>query len=318
MSSDVVAAVLLIAGSYLLGALPSAYLLARLVKHIDIRRYGSGNVGIANFSVHVGKRWAVPVVFFDIWVKGILPVALASDKVLGLGLWVGAGAGMASIAGHNWSVWLKFTGGRGMATVLGVVAALYYPLAVLYGSSAGMAWLAVRGRSNAAFALLAAIILTGFGIALWVLDRPLWVVVFSPLFLAALLSLYAALASSPRTVARVRDSALWWGVAALLLPVWSVVLAQPFEVTAFCLMFLGVTATKRLSSNHTTEGAEASQRVSLPKLVWNRLVFDRDIDERRSWVSRSPDEEAPGAPVPGAGLGAVPGVTGPEKTGAAT
>jgi glycerol-3-phosphate acyltransferase PlsY len=308
MASDVIPSVLVITGSYLLGAMPSAYLLARVVKGIDIRKYGSGNVGISNFSVHVGRWWAVPLVLFDIWVKGILPVTVASDKVLGLGLWVEAAAGMASILGHNWSFWLKFTGGRGMATVLGVVAALYYPLVVLYGSTAGMAWLAIRGRTNAAFAGLAAGILAGFGIALWVLDRPLWVVVICPVFLAALLSAYALTASWERTARRVRDSALWWGVAALLLPAWSLVLDQPVQVTSLCLMFLAITAAKRLISNRGT-GTGPRERVPMLRLVWNRLVFDRDIDERRTWVHRSPEEpratpgEGSAGEVAGHGMG---------------
>ena len=119
MSMDMLATVLLIAGAYLLGALPSSYYLARLVKGIDIRKYGSGNVGISNFAVHVGKRWAAPLVLFDIYGKGMLPVVIASDKVLGLGLSVEVAAGFASILGHNWSIWLKLGGGRGMATVPG-------------------------------------------------------------------------------------------------------------------------------------------------------------------------------------------------------
>lgn len=291
MSSDLLLSVLIITGSYLLGALPSAYLLGRAVKGIDIRKYGSGNVGISNVSSHVGRWWAIPLIFFDITVKGILPVTLASDKVLGLGPWVEMGAGMASILGHNWSVWLKFSGGRGMATVLGVAAALYYPLVVLYGSTAGMAWMAVRVRKKPAYAALGVAILTGFGITLWVLDKPLWVVLSCPLFLATLLSAYAFMAAWVRTAHRVHDSALWWGVAALLMPAWSVVLAQPVQVTSLCLMFLAVTAAKRLMSNRGT-GTGLEERVPLLRLVWNRLVFDRDINERREWVYRSPDEEA--------------------------
>ena len=291
MSSDLILSVLLIAGAYLLGALPSAYLLARAVKGIDIRKYGSGNVGISNVSSHVGRWWAVPIIFFDIWVKGILPVTIASDRVLGLGPWVETGAGMASILGHNWSVWLKFSGGRGMATALGVAAALYYPLVVLYGSTAGMAWMAVRVRRNPAYAVLGATVLTGFGIALRVLDKPLWVVLFCPLFLAALLSGYAFMAAWSRTAHRVQDSALWWGLAALLMPVWSVVLAQPVAVTSLCLVFLAVTAAKRLMSNRGT-GTGPEERVPLLRLTWNRLVFDRDINERSEWVYRSPEEEA--------------------------
>lgn len=292
--ADVIATILVIAGAYLLGALPSAYLLARVVKGIDIREYGSGNVGISNFSVHVGKRWVVPLVLFDIFGKGILPVAMASGNILGLGLWVEVGAGMASILGHNWSVWLKFTGGRGMATVLGVVAALHYPLVVLYGGQAGMAWLGARGRRNPLYLIAGAGLIVLFGSVLDRQGRPLWAVVSACGFLFALLVFYAVLASIPRLQARAKDSALWWGLAALLLPIWSAVLEQPVAVTAFCCLFLAVTATKRLGSNRGTAGADKSQRVGFFKLVWNRLAFDRDIDERRAWVQRGPSEEGSG------------------------
>ncbi len=222
------ATVLLIAGAYFLGAFPSAYYLARVLKGIDIRKHGSGNVGISNFAVHVGKRWAVPLVLFDIYVKGMLPLVIASDKVLGLGLSVEVAAGFASIFGHNWSMWLRFGGGRGMATVLGVLATLHYPLVFAYGAVAGVGWLATRRK----------------------------------------------------------DSAVWWGVAALLLPVWALLMGKEVEIIAFCLGFLLITVIKRLTSNRSTEGGGES--ISMGRLIWNRIVFDRDITLRKDWVYRGP------------------------------
>jgi glycerol-3-phosphate acyltransferase PlsY len=293
--ADIIATVLVIAGAYLLGALPSAYLLARVVKGIDIREYGSGNVGIANFSVHVSKLWMVPLILFEVFAKGVLPVAVASDNILGLGLWVEAGAGMASILGHTWSVWLKFTGGRGMATALGIVAAFHYPLVFLYGGQAGMAWLGAKGRRNPLYLIAGIGLVVLFGSVLDRQGRPLWAVLSACGFLFALLVFYAVLANIPRLQARAKDSALWWGLAALLLPVWSAVLEQPVAVTAFCCLFLAVTVVKRLWSNRGTAGADGSQRVGFFKLVWNRLVFDRDIDDRRAWVQRGPSEGGSGA-----------------------
>jgi glycerol-3-phosphate acyltransferase PlsY len=289
MTSDLIASVLLIAGAYLLGALPSAYLLARLVKGIDIRRYGSGNVGISNFSIHVGKKWAVPIVLFDIFVKGMLPVVLASDKALGLGIGVEAGAGIASILGHNWSVFLKFTGGRGMATVLGVVAPLHYPLVVLYGGQAGMAWLGARSRRNALYFIAGVAMIAVFALVLreWG-GQPLWAVIPAGSFLLGLLIFYTVITNIPKLQARANDSALWWGLAALMLPVWSAVLQQSWQVTAFSCVFLSVTAFKRLRSNRGT-GTGPAERVPLLRLAWNRLVFDRDIDQRGTWIHRSPD-----------------------------
>ena len=218
-----------IIGGYLLGAVPSSYYLGRLKGGIDIREYGTGNIGISNVATFVGKKAAVPLVLFDIFIKGMLPVVIASNKVLDLGLEVEVAAGFAAILGPNWPVWLKFSGGRGMATVLGVVAALYWPLVVLYGSVAGIGWLLTR------------------------------------------------------------SSAVWWGIAALMMPVWSLILRQPTEVTLFALGFFLVVAAKRLTSNRTTAGAPQGQEVGLLRLAWNRLVFDRDIASREEWVYRRPD-----------------------------
>jgi len=218
-----------IVGAYLLGAIPSSYYLGRLKQGIDIRKYGTGNVGISNVATFAGKKAVVPLVLFDIFIKGMLPVVIASGKVLDLGLEVEVGAGAAAIIGHNWPVWLKFAGGRGMATVLGVVAALCWPLVILYGSVAGIGWLLTR------------------------------------------------------------SSAIWWGIAALSMPVWSLILRQPREVTLFALGFLIVTAIKRLTSNRTTPGAAPEQQAGLLRLAWNRLVFDRDIASREEWVYRRPD-----------------------------
>ena len=111
--------------SYLLGSLPTAYLIGKLVKGVDIRRYGSGNVGGSNVLYHFGKRWSVPLELFDILVKGALPVWIGL-YVLGLerssALLVVAP--LLAVAGHNWSIYLKFQGGRGIAIVVGSLLAL--------------------------------------------------------------------------------------------------------------------------------------------------------------------------------------------------
>ena len=70
-------------GSYLLGSIPTAYLIGRLVKGVDIRGYGSGNVGSANLYEHVGKRWVFPVAAVEVFVKGALPI-LVGLYVLGI------------------------------------------------------------------------------------------------------------------------------------------------------------------------------------------------------------------------------------------
>ncbi len=288
MSSDLIATILLIAGAYLLGALPIAYYVGRAAKGIDIRKYGSGNVGTSNVSTHVGRRWIVPLIAFDILVKGMLPVVIASRHFLDLGIGVEVGAGTASIVGHNWSVWIKFSGGRGMATVLGVIAALHYPLVLFYGGQAGMAWLGAKARKRPLYGIVGLAALAVLAYVLYTAgDQPLWVVLLGGLFMLGLLIFYTVVTNVPRIQARANDSALWWGLAALLLPVWSVVLGQPWQVTAFCGVFLAITATKRLRSNRGS-GTGAGARVPFLRLAMNRLVFDRDIDERQAWVRRSP------------------------------
>ena len=109
----------IIAVSYLWGAIPSAYLVARYVKGIDIRDYGSGNVGAANLSEQMGRWVGTGLGSFDTLVKGTLPIVIV--KLMDQGLAVQTGAGIAAIAGHCWSPYIGFTGGRGVATSVGVL-----------------------------------------------------------------------------------------------------------------------------------------------------------------------------------------------------
>ena len=117
-------ATLIIGGAYLVGSIPSAFLLVRSMKGIDIRSYGSGTAGATNVMVHAGWWTGVSLGTFDSLVKGTLPVVVARlfDQSLG----VQAAAGLVAVVGHNWSPFLRFTGGRGVATALGVV--LGFPL----------------------------------------------------------------------------------------------------------------------------------------------------------------------------------------------
>ena len=115
-------AVLFVGGSYLWGAIPTAYLVTRYLKGVDIRDYGSGNVGAANVFSLVGKRVGWLLGTFDSMGKGALPVFLAD--VFDQSLSVQVAIGLAAIAGHNWSPYIRFTGGRGVATAVGVVFGL--------------------------------------------------------------------------------------------------------------------------------------------------------------------------------------------------
>ena len=110
--------ILLTLFAYLLGSVPTAYLVARWFRGIDIRKYGSGNVGASNVWRLISKRLAIGVSVFDL-VKGLVMVWAAQQ--VGLGIAEQTTVGLVAIIGHNWPVFLRFNGGRGIGTTLGVV-----------------------------------------------------------------------------------------------------------------------------------------------------------------------------------------------------
>jgi len=106
----------------LLGSIPSAYVAARLVKGKDIRQMGGGNVGGLNTFKQVGRGAGIAVTLADM-AKGAAAVAIAL-WLLGVPQLFVLAAGLAAVVGHNWSIFLKFTGGKGMATTIGILAIL--------------------------------------------------------------------------------------------------------------------------------------------------------------------------------------------------
>ncbi len=110
--------VLLILGAYLVGSIPTAYLVAKWARGIDLRRYGSGNVGASNLLKQTSKRLGIPVILFDIG-KGAMLVWAA--RLVGLSFAQQLIVGLAAISGHNWPVFLRFNGGRGALTSVGVL-----------------------------------------------------------------------------------------------------------------------------------------------------------------------------------------------------
>ncbi|MEO1589926.1 MAG: glycerol-3-phosphate 1-O-acyltransferase PlsY [Cyanobacteria bacterium J06632_22] len=135
-----IAAILLT--GYLLGATPTGYIVARLVKGIDIREHGSGNPGATNVFRTVGKGAGITVLLIDL-LKGVAAVRLACPLLTTLGqalvlppvseatlAWVITLAGLCALLGHSRSIWLNFTGGKSAATGLGVVLALAWPAGV--------------------------------------------------------------------------------------------------------------------------------------------------------------------------------------------
>ncbi len=109
-------------GAYLLGSIPSAYLVARLVAGVDIRRVGDGNMGAKNTFESVGRLAGVVVGAADIG-KGALAVAMARyfDLSENLVLW----AGFLVVLGHDFPLFLRFRGGQGMAAMVGVFGVLF-------------------------------------------------------------------------------------------------------------------------------------------------------------------------------------------------
>ena len=147
---------------YIVGSIPFAYIIARLKKGVDIREVGGGNVGALNTYREIGPAYGLGVLAADI-LKGVLAVYIA--KWLDISLtWVCV-AGFAAIVGHNWPVFIKFKGGMGAATVIGVLVALT-PVETLI--SAGIVILLIGITRNVRLALFALIFVPVFQ---WIFDK---------------------------------------------------------------------------------------------------------------------------------------------------
>ena len=116
--------------SYLIGSIPTAYIFGKLYRGIDIRQYGSGNIGATNVFRVLGKAPGIIVLLIDIS-KGIVATALISS-LLGLNQVIFyVLLGLAAVIGHNWTIFLQFKGGKGMATSLGVLIGLTIKIALI-------------------------------------------------------------------------------------------------------------------------------------------------------------------------------------------
>jgi glycerol-3-phosphate acyltransferase PlsY len=113
--------VLWLAGAYLAGSIPTSYLAGRTAG-IDLREHGSKNLGATNVYRVLGWKYAVPVGLFDV-LKGAVPVALAT-RFVSDPAWIPVLVGCMAVVGHVFSVFLRFRGGKGVATAAGVVLAL--------------------------------------------------------------------------------------------------------------------------------------------------------------------------------------------------
>lgn len=115
-------AVVWLAVSYLVGAIPTSYLAGRLFRGIDLRQHGSKNLGATNLYRTLGWRYAIPVGLFDI-AKGAIPVLVFAPRVSESQLFA-LGCGVAAVVGHVFSVFVGFRGGKGVATAAGVMLGL--------------------------------------------------------------------------------------------------------------------------------------------------------------------------------------------------
>lgn len=124
---------LLLIPAYLLGSIPFGYLTARKVKNIDIREHGSRNVGATNVFRVVGKKWGIFVFSLDVakgYAATCLPLLLQSGEVPFIAIY----CGVAAILGHTFPVWLKWRGGKGVATSLGVfLGVAFLPTLIVFG-----------------------------------------------------------------------------------------------------------------------------------------------------------------------------------------
>lgn len=214
----------LILGAYLLGAVPAAYLVAKWWRGIDIRQYGSGNIGATNLLKLASKRIAIPVIIFDLG-KGMLAIYVA--QLMGLPIYQQVIIGLAAIIGHDWSVFLGFNGGRGLLTTLGVV--LILPV-----------------MNN----------LVPWGIAVFLAIAAIGLFIFHSIPVGT-----------------------GTGIAALPLVSWG--LGEPVPLTLGYLAMFLLLITRRLVGQPTV-GAPINRK----QLLVNRLLFDRDIRDRKAWINR--------------------------------
>lgn len=112
--------------SYLIGSIPFGYVIGRICGLGDIRKQGSGNIGATNM-LRVGNKWLAFVTLFSDAGKGLLAVFLATRYISAD---TGVLACIAVVIGHIFPLWLGFKGGKGVATTLGAITMLYWPLGI--------------------------------------------------------------------------------------------------------------------------------------------------------------------------------------------
>lgn len=129
--------------AYIFGSLPIGLYVGKLVKNIDVRDFGSGNTGASNVARVLGLPWATLVFLLDV-AKGLLPTVVAHFHAGTSVSWWPVLTGLAAILGHNFSLFLKFKGGKGVATSLGVAFGLSWQAGVIGFGTWSLLLLATR------------------------------------------------------------------------------------------------------------------------------------------------------------------------------
>lgn len=120
--------VILILLSYLIGSISLAYIFGKVIKNIDLRNYGSGNLGATNTYRILGLKWTIPVIVYDFF-KGFIFIIIS--KSIDIPSYLIVLIGLSSILGHIFPIFLNFKGGKGVATSAGVITGIYPAIAII-------------------------------------------------------------------------------------------------------------------------------------------------------------------------------------------
>jgi glycerol-3-phosphate acyltransferase PlsY len=169
---------ILLVCAYLIGGIPFGYLLVKLTTGRDVREFGSGNIGATNVLRTTGRGIGIATLALDIF-KGATAVWLAGRFTGGSVLWMSAAA-LAVMAGHAFPVFLKFRGGKAVASFIGAFVVLA-PVPLL---SVAVLFIVVVAVSR--YISLASIVAAGvFPLAVWLIQRPTWPLIAASVIAAA-------------------------------------------------------------------------------------------------------------------------------------
>ena len=144
---------LLLITCYFIGSIPFGYIFYKIIKKDDIRKYGSGNIGATNVNRLIGKKFGVLTLILD-FLKTFLPCLLIH---IYLGTETGALSGFFTVIGHIFPIWLKFKGGKGVASFMAFILITSWPLFLIFS----IFWIiAVKLLKYSSMAAISSIILT--------------------------------------------------------------------------------------------------------------------------------------------------------------